>query len=118
MPHVPNPSPTASSSPSDQPVSTALPLILGGCFLAVVLLAAAIIIALIMVHMKRKKSTKSTVAATNPTTAREEPVYASVLLPPLHREEGIELKENDAYGILHSDAPRYETIGPRLLPNS
>ena len=49
-------------------------------------------------------------AATNPTTAREEPVYASVLLPPLHSEEGIDLKENDAYGILQSDAPRYETI--------
>ena len=103
-----------SITSSQDSLSDILPIVLGGCLLAAVFLAT-VTIAIVTVCLMCKRWHRSHKTATT-TPLREEAIYDEVLFP--KPEENIDLTENDAYGVLHTGSPRYETIGPQLRPNA
>lgn len=84
---------------------------LGGCLIALVLLITIVITVCILCILCAKWRKLASI-----TIPREDLIYDSVL--PTPTEEKMEMKENDAYGYIQSDEPRYETICPQLPPDS
>lgn len=92
------------------PTNLLLP-VLGGSVLLMLLLVAVVvtITVLCVMYAKWRKFTSISMP-------REEAIYECV--QPVQLEEKMEMKENDAYGYLHADDPRYETISPQLCPHA
>ena len=98
-----------SVTPSEDSSNNLLLLpVLGGCVLAMLLLITIgiTISILCFLYVKWRKLASISIP-------REEAIYECVR--PI---EKMEMKENDAYGYLHTDDSRYETISPQSTPST